>query len=81
MRMSILALLALSLSACAPVGPPPVPYARQASLPYVACGNMAMLRANLTGDPDATPESDAILRRLGVRCVAPYPPPALRARY
>ncbi len=80
MRMSILGLLALGLSACAPVTPP-TPYASQASLPYAACGDMARLRANLTGDPGATPESDAILRRLGVRCVAAYPPPAVRVRY
>ncbi len=81
MRMSIVGLLAASLSACAPVGPP-MPYARQASLPYAACGDMRTLRANLTGNSDATPESDAILRPLGVRCLAPYPPPpAIRARY
>ncbi len=80
MRMSIVAFLALSVSACAPAGPP-MPYARQASLPYAACGNMTTLRANLTGISDATPGSDAILRRLGVRCVAPYPPLSVRARY
>ncbi len=81
MRMSIVAFLALTLSACAPVGPP-MPYARQPSLPYAACGDMTTLRANLTGNSAVTPESDAILRRLGVRCVASYPPPpALRARY
>ena len=80
MRMSIVALLALSLSACAPAWPP-MPYARQVSLPYAACGDMAALRANLTGAPDPTPQSDAILRRLGVRCIAPYPPTSVRARY
>ena len=36
-------------------------------LPYSACGDMAALRANLTGAPDPSPKSDAILRRLGVR--------------
>ncbi len=80
MRLSIVAFLALGLSACAPTWPP-MPYGRQASLPYGACGDMASLRANLTGNPDVTPESDAILRRLGVRCVAPYPPQPVRARY
>jgi len=43
---------------------------------------MATLRANLTGAPDPTPQSDSILRTLGVRCVADYPPPPpIRARY
>lgn len=79
MRLTSLAVLALSLSACAPVWPP-MPYNRAASLPYQSCGDMAALRANLTGAPDRTPESDAILTRLGVRCVAAYPPPPIRAR-
>ena len=48
-RMSILELLALSLG-LRPAWPP-MPYARQASLPYAACGNMTTLRANLTGCP------------------------------
>jgi hypothetical protein len=44
-------------------------------LPYSACGDMAALRANLTGAPDPTPKSDAILRKLGVRCVGPLAAP------
>ncbi len=81
MRMTMAGLLALSLSACAPSWPP-MPYARQPTLPYAACGDMAAIRANLTGAPDATPQSDAILKTLGVRCVAGYPPPpAIRVRY
>ncbi|MGO9417873.1 hypothetical protein [Roseiarcus sp.] len=81
MRTIIAGLLALSLSACAPAWPP-MPYNRAASLPYPACGGMATLRANLTGAPDPTPQSDSILRTLGVRCVADYPPPPpIRARY
>ena len=50
-------------------------------LPYSACGDMAMLRANLTGTPDPSPKSDAILRRLGVRCVGPAAAPRVRHRY
>ena len=50
-------------------------------LPYSACGDMAALRANLTGAPDPSPKSDAILRRLGVRCVAPAAAPRVRQRY
>ncbi len=49
-------------------------------LPYSACGDMATLRANLTGTPDPSPKSDAILRRLGVRCVGPAAP-RVRQRY
>ena len=50
-------------------------------LPYSACGDMAVLRANLTGTPDPSPKSDAILRRLGVRCVGPVAAPRVRQRY
>jgi hypothetical protein len=50
-------------------------------LPYSACGDMAVLRANLTGTPDPSPNSDAILRRLGVRCVGPAAAPRVRQRY
>jgi hypothetical protein len=58
------------------------PQARAADvyLPYAACGDMATLRANLTGTPDPSPQSDAILRRLGVRCVGPAAP-RIRQRY
>ena len=50
-------------------------------LPYWACGNMAALRTNLTGAPDPSPQSDAMLRRLGVRCVGPAAAPRVRQRY
>jgi hypothetical protein len=50
-------------------------------LPYSHCGTMAALRANLTGTPDPSPKSDAILRRLGVRCVGPAAAPRVRQRY
>ena len=50
-------------------------------LPYSACGDMAALRVNLTGTPDASPKSDAVLRRLGVRCVGPAAAPRVRQRY
>ena len=52
-----------------------------ADLPYSACGDMAALRTNLTGAPDPTPKSDAILRGLGVRCVGPVAAPRVRQRY
>jgi hypothetical protein len=58
---------------------PPAP-AAEVNLPYSACGDMAGLRANLTGTRDPSPNSDTVLRRLGVRCIgarAPQP----RARY
>ena len=61
----IAAVLAGSLGGCAP----PEPYYGSANLPYAACGDMATIRANLTGNPEATPQGDAILRSLGVRCV------------
>jgi hypothetical protein len=50
-------------------------------LPYSYCGTMEALRANLTGTPDPSPKSDAILRRLGVRCVGPAAAPRVRQRY
>jgi hypothetical protein len=50
-------------------------------LPYSACGDMAPLRSNLTGTADPSPKSDAILRRLGVRCVGPAAAPRVRQRY
>ncbi len=71
-----IALLGLAGSAAAQ----PQALGPQANLPYPACGDMAALRANLTGAPDPSPKSNAILRRLGVRCVAPSAP-QLRARY
>src|SRR5208337_4694554 len=51
----------------------PAPYSLAARLPYPACGDMATLRANLTGTSWETPESDAELRALGVRCVSEGP--------
>ncbi len=50
-------------------------------LPYSACGTMAELRSNLTGTPEPSPKGDAILRRLGVRCVGPAAAPRVRQRY
>lgn len=65
-----IALLGLAGSAAAE----PQALGRQVNLPYSACGDMAALRANLTGAPDPSLKSDAVLRRLGVRCVAPSAP-------
>ena len=50
-------------------------------LPYSACGDMAALRTNLTGAPGPSSKSEAILRRLGVRCVGPVATPRVRQRY
>jgi hypothetical protein len=52
-----------------------------ADLSYAACGTMTALRTNLTGTPDPSPKSDAVLRRLGVRCVGPVDAPRVRQRY
>lgn len=49
-------------------------------LPYSACGTMAPLRTSLTATPDPSLKSDAILHRLGVRCVGARTAP-VRARY
>jgi hypothetical protein len=89
------AILAGLLSGCAPTSQPynlapglpfapasPVgPYALAPTLPYAACGDMATLRANLTGNRDPSPQSDAMLRDLGVRCIGEGGPAAVRARY
>ena len=58
----------------------PLAPAVMVDLPYSACGDMAALRPNLTGTPDASPKSDAVLRRLGVRCIGARAP-QVRARY
>ena len=52
----------------------------QIDLPYSACGTMAPLRTNLTGGPEPTARSDAVLHRLGVRCVGATAP-RVRGRY
>ena len=72
---SAIALLCLAgFAAAQPLAPAEV------NLPYSACGDMAALRANLTGTPDPSPKSDAILHRLGVRCIGPASP-RVRPRY
>jgi hypothetical protein len=58
-----------------------VSHVSEIDLPYAACGDMVALRSNLTGSPDQTPKNDAILRRLGVRCVGPAASPRIRQRY
>ena len=72
MRLILVAALSLSLAACAP---PPVatPVARQGRLPLSACGAVPSLRLNLTDAAQPTPRSDAMLTRLGVRCLASPP--------
>jgi hypothetical protein len=54
--------------------------AAEIDLPYPACGTMAPLRANLTGAPDPSGRSDAVLHRLGVRCIGAAAP-RVRPRY
>jgi hypothetical protein len=71
-----IALLCLIGSAAAQ----PQASAAEVNLPYSACGDMATLRANLTGTPDSSPKSDAILHRLGVRCIGALPP-GIRPHY
>jgi hypothetical protein len=58
-----------------------VAYVSDVELPYAACGDMAALRSNLTGTPEPSLKSDAVLRRLGVRCVGPAAAPRVRQRY
>ena len=65
-----IALLCLVGSAAAQ----PQASAAEVNLPCSACDDMATLRANLTGTPDPSPKSDAILHRLGVRCIGAAPP-------
>jgi hypothetical protein len=72
-------ILAVSLCGCE-ANQPGAPYSLAPGLPYAACGDMTTIRANLTGNRDLSPESDAILRSLGVRCIGEGPV-ALRARY
>lgn len=64
----ICATIALACLTCAAAAQPPAPEA-QVNLPYSACGTMIPLRTNLTATPDPSFKSDAILHRLGVRCV------------
>ena len=78
MRIICAAIAVLCLVGAA--GAQPQAPAAEVSLPYSACGDMAALRANLTGTPDPSPKSDAILRRLGVRCIGPREP-QVRPRY
>jgi hypothetical protein len=73
---------AISLLCCVgSVAAQQVSQASEFDLPYSACGDMAPLRSNLTGTPDPSPKSDAVLRRLGVRCVGPAAAPRVRQRY
>ncbi len=60
-------------------GAPPAPGV-PIELSYSACGAMADLRSHLTGGPEPTAESDALLHRLGVRCIGEGEG-AVRARY
>jgi hypothetical protein len=78
MRIAFAAIGLLCLVGSA--GAQPTTLTAHVELPYSACGDMATLRANLTGTPDPSPKSDAILRRLGVHCVGPATP-RIRQRY
>jgi hypothetical protein len=78
MRMVSAAIFLPCLIGCA--AQPPAPIA-QVELPYSACGTMAELRSNLTGTPYPSAKSDALLHRLGVRCVGDGYPTVIRARY
>jgi hypothetical protein len=74
---SVSVMIALLGPAGAAAAQPQTPVA-QVNLPYSACGDMAALRANLTRTP-YSPRSDAVLHRLGVRCIGARP--QFRARY
>jgi hypothetical protein len=78
MRIIPAAIVLPFLAGCA--AQPPAPYA-QVELPYSACEPMATLRANLTGTPAPSAKSDAVLRRVGVRCVGDVYPSVVRPRY
>ncbi len=78
MRMVSAAIVLPCLIGCA--AQPRTPYA-QVELPYSACEPMADLRSNLTGTRYPSAKSDAVLRRLGVRCISEGYPTAVRARY
>jgi hypothetical protein len=71
MRMISAAIALPCLVGSAAAQPPP---RAEVDLPYSACGTMTALRANLTGTPDPSPQSDAVLRGLGVRCVGAREP-------
>jgi hypothetical protein len=72
MRM-ICTAIALPLLVGAAAAQPPA-LGPEVSLPYPACRTMAPLRTNLSATPDPTARSDAILNRLGVRCVGAAAP-------
>jgi hypothetical protein len=78
MRIIFAAIVLPCFVSCA-AAQPPAP-AAEVSLPYSACGDMAALRANLTGAPDPSPKGDALLHRLGVRCIGANAP-QVRVRY
>jgi hypothetical protein len=71
----VAAVLASFLSGCGPVAPG-APYALAPELPYGACGDLAPLRMSLAADPAPSPQSDALLRDLGVRCLGASAPPS-----
>jgi hypothetical protein len=79
MRILSAAILSPCLFGCA-ASPPPAPRS-EVLLPYSACGPMAELRSNLTGTPNPSAQSDAVLMSLGVRCIGEGYIPTVRARY
>ena len=80
MRVIALATIALGLSGCA-ANLSPTPAFRSVALPYSACGDMAALRTNLTGDPNPSARSDSELWSLGVRCLGEGGYSTVHARY
>ena len=79
MRVTIPMILALGVAGCA-ANPPAGPYALAPTVAYPNCGNMSALRNNLTATPYPSPDSDAQLEALGVRCIGNGGSP-VRARY
>jgi hypothetical protein len=78
MRIASAAILLPCLIGCA--AQPPAPYA-QVVLPYSACEPMSVFRNNLTGTPNPSAKSDAVLHEVGVRCVGDGYPAIVRSRY
>jgi len=80
MRIASAAIALPCLFGAAEAGQPPAP-ALEVELPYSGCEPMAGLRSNLTGTPDPSAKSDALLHELGVRCVSDGYRAVVRPRY
>jgi hypothetical protein len=80
MRIASAMIVLPCLLDCAAAGQPPAP-ALEVELPYSACEPIGGLRSNLTGTPYPSVKSDAILHKLGVRCIGDGYPVVVHPRY